>query len=70
MSKVIRGYEKQILLNNAYESWIQAIKNARNIKNGLVTLQYKKLFIATLHNAVELFLKQIMLNNTDYCRSL
>ena len=66
MSKVIRSYEKQILLNNAYESWIQAIKNARNIKNGLVTLQYKKLFIATLHNAVELFLKQIMLNNTDY----
>ena len=66
MAKIIRGYEKQILLKNAYQSWIQAIKNARDIKNGLVTLQYKKSFISTLHNAVELFLKQLMLNTQDY----
>ena len=66
MGKILYGYENQILLKNAYASWVQAIKNARNIKNGFVTLQYKKTFIATLHNAVELFLKQLMLNQKDY----
>ena len=66
MVKVIQANKKEILLNNAYESWIQAIKLARNIKDGLVTLQYKKSFVSNLHNAVELFLKQLMLNQQDY----
>lgn len=66
MTKIKHEKEKKILLKNAYESWIQAIKYARSIKSGLVTLQYKKLFVSTLHNAVELFLKQIMLDSLDY----
>ncbi len=59
-------FDNQILLDNAVDSWIQAIKNVDEIKNGLVTLKYKKAFISNLHNAVELFLKQIMLNQNDY----
>ena len=33
MSKILRGYEKQILLNNAYESWIQAIASFQILVN-------------------------------------
>ena len=66
MVRITQARNNEILLNNAYESWVQAIKNARNIKNGLVTLQYKKAFVSNLHNAVELFLKQLMLNQQDY----
>ena len=57
---------KQILLDNAYESWKNAIICHDRIENGFSTLQYQKGFVSSLHNAVELFLKQIMLNNNDY----
>lgn len=57
---------KHILLENAYISWIQAIGNCNKIKAGLSTLYYKKAFISSLHNAVELFMKQVMLDNNDY----
>ena len=59
-------YGNKILLNNAYEAWYQAIKYARKIKSGLVSLQYRKAFVSNLHNAVELFFKQLMLDQNDY----
>ncbi len=59
-------YKEKILLNNAYEAWYQAILNARRIKNGLVSLQYRKAFVSSLHNSVELFLKQLMLDQNDH----
>lgn len=59
--------KQQILLDNATESWLQAIKYADLIANeGLATLGNKKHFVASLHNAIELFLKQVMINNRDY----
>ena len=56
----------QILLLNAYEAWRSAIQYHDKIKNGFVTLQYQKGFVSALHNAVELFLKQMMLDNNEY----
>ena len=57
---------KQILLDNAYEAWKNAILYHDKIKKGYSTLEYQKGFVSSLHNAVELFLKQIMLNNNDH----
>lgn len=57
---------KQILLDNAYEAWKNAITYHDKIKKGYSTLEYQKGFVSSLHNAVELFLKQIMLNNNDH----
>ena len=57
---------KQILLENAYEAWKNAISYHDKIQNGYSSLEYQKGFVSSLHNAVELFLKQIMLNNNDY----
>lgn len=56
---------KPILMDNAIEAWISAIRSCNDIKNGKVTLQYQKLFVSSLHNAVELIMKQMMLFNND-----
>ncbi|WP_124098112.1 hypothetical protein [Ruminococcus sp. Marseille-P6503] len=56
---------KKILLDNALESWSIAIKYCKYIKNGLSTLHYKKTFVSSLHNSIELFFKQIMLDKED-----
>lgn len=52
---------KHILQDNALESWAMAIKYSNFILNGKATLQYRKQFVSSLHNAVELFVKQLML---------
>lgn len=57
---------KQILLENAYQSWSQAIYYCNRLLNGFSTLNNQKHFVSALHNAVELFLKQIMLDKNDY----
>lgn len=56
----------QILLDNFIEAWINAIKYHDKIMDGYITLGIQKQFVSSLHNAVELCLKQIMLdkNNT------
>lgn len=56
----------QILLNNAYESWKNAVYYHDRIENGFTTLEFQKGFVSSLHNSVELFLKQIMLDNKDH----
>lgn len=53
---------KQILRINALEAWAQAIRSCNDIVSGKATLQYKKQFVSSLHNAVELFFKQYMIN--------
>lgn len=58
--------QKRILLDNALVSWVNAIRYCDHILAGKITLEVKKNFISSLHNAVELFLKQIMLDNCDY----
>lgn len=57
---------KNILRDNALESWAMSIKYCNNILEGKATLAYRKCFVSSLHNAVELFIKQLMINNNDY----
>lgn len=54
--------EKGILEDNALEAWAKAIEDCIDIRKGKVTLGYRKNFVGHLHNAVELFVKQRMLN--------
>lgn len=58
--------KNQILLDNALESWSIAVKYCKDIQNGLATLHYQKTFVSSLHNAIELLLKQIMIDNNDH----
>ncbi len=57
---------EKILLDNALESWSIAVKYCNDIKDGLATLHYQKTFVSSLHNAIELFLKQIMLDSNNH----
>ena len=57
---------KPILMDNAFEAWAAAIRYCNDIKDGKATLQYQKSFVSSLHNAVELIMKQMLLNNNDY----
>lgn len=57
---------KKILLENALESWASAIYYCDEIIAGKATLANKKHFVNSLQNAIELFVKQQMLNVTDY----
>lgn len=58
--------KKSILSDNALEAWSISIYYCNAILDGKATLQYKKMFVSSLHNATELFIKQLMLNNNDY----
>lgn len=57
---------RQILQDNALEAWAFAIKFCNGIKEGKGTLLYQKNFISSLHNAVELFIKQMMINDGNH----
>lgn len=57
---------RQVLMDNAFEAWAAAIRFCNDIKDGKATLQYQKNFVSSLHNAVELIMKQMMLNNNDH----
>lgn len=63
---------KQILIDNALESWKSAISYANDIVNGMATLEYRKNFVSSLHNAIELFIKQRMLDvgDHDVCKKI
>ena len=57
---------KHILIDNALEAWAMAIKYCNYILDRKATLQYRKQFVSFLHNSVELFIKQLMLDNNDH----
>ena len=57
---------RPILMDNAFEAWASAIRYCNDIKDGKATLQYQKNFVSSLHNAVELIMKQMLLNNNDH----
>ena len=57
---------RPILMDNAFEAWAAAIRYCNAIKDGKATLQYQKNFVSSLHNAVELIMKQMLLNNNDH----
>lgn len=57
---------EKILIANAREAWTQACIYLEHILRGYVTLHYKKTFVSTLHNSVELLMKQRMLDLNDY----
>lgn len=57
---------KPILMDNAFEAWAAAIRYCNDIKDGKATLQYQKNFVSSLHNAVELIMKQMLLNNNNH----
>lgn len=50
---------RPILMDNAFEAWAVAIRYCNDIKDGKATLQYQKSFVSSLHNAVELIMKQM-----------
>lgn len=58
--------KKKILLDNAYSAWSAAIEYCDAILKGMATLKNRKDFVSNLQNAVELFMKQIMLDKNDY----
>ena len=53
-------------MDNAFEAWAAAIRYCNDIKDGIATLQYQKNFVSSLHNAVELIMKQMLLNNNNH----
>ena len=53
-------------MENAFEAWAAAIRFCDDIKDGKATLQYQKNFVSSLHNAVELIMKQMLLNDNDH----
>lgn len=55
----------RILINNIIESWASAIECHDRIIAGFISLEYKKHFVSSLHNAVELCIKQKMLDAGD-----
>ena len=55
----------KLLLSNAYIAWSNAIKYHDYIYSGRATLINQKHFVSSLHNAVELFLKQLLIINND-----
>lgn len=57
---------KKILMDNALESWALAIYYCDEIMEGKATLGNRKCFVSSLQNAIELFIKQYMLNICDY----
>lgn len=57
---------KHLLRDNALEAWSMAVKYCYDILDGKATLSYRKNFVSSLHNAVELFIKQRMLDVNDY----
>lgn len=57
---------RQILTENAFEAWAASIRFCDEIINGKATLQYQKSFVSSLHNAIELIMKQMLLNNNDH----
>ena len=57
---------KPVLMENAFEAWAAAIRFCDDIKDGKATLQYQKNFVSSLHNAVELIMKQMLLNDNDH----
>ena len=57
---------RPILMDNAFEAWAAAIRYCKDIKDGKATLQYQKNFVSSLHNSVELIMKQMLLNNNDH----
>lgn len=57
---------QQILLDNAYVSWRNAIDNHDRIMQGFASLHHQKAFVSSLHNAIELFFKQIMLDSNNH----
>lgn len=56
----------KILMENALESWANAINYCEKLMKGRATLSNKKFFVSSLHNAIELFAKQYMLDSNDY----
>lgn len=58
--------QKKILLDNAYSAWSSAIRCCEALLAGKATLQIRKDFVSNLQNAVELFMKQIMLDKMDF----
>ena len=55
----------KVLLNNILESLGNAIEYHDRIISGFISLECQKFFVSSLHNAVELCIKQIMLDAGD-----
>lgn len=57
---------KRVLLDNALEAWAMAIKYCNYLLEGIATLPFQKHFVSSLHNAVELFMKQMMIDTGNH----
>lgn len=61
-----RSSLKQILTDNAELAWASALRYRDILLSGRDTLQNKKNFVSSFHNAIELYTKQLMIFNNDY----
>ncbi len=57
---------KHILIDNALEAWAMAIKYCNYILDGRLHCSIENNLYHFLHNSVELFIKQLMLDNNDH----
>ena len=57
---------KRIIIDNAYIAWSTILRYRNILLDGRDTIQNKKNYISSFHNAVELFSKQVMIDNNDY----
>lgn len=55
----------KFIIDNAIISWKDAIKDCNQILTGKVSLKYRKQFVSSLHNSVELFAKQYLMDGND-----
>lgn len=53
-------------MDNALEAWAMAICLADDIVGGKLTLKYRKNFVLALHNSIELFIAQILIDNNNH----
>lgn len=56
----------KILQKHFLLSWRMAVSNAKLLLSGLVDLEQKKYFVSSLHNAIEIGCKQILIDENDY----
>lgn len=58
--------KRGILTDNAELAWASALRYRDILLSGRDTLQNKKNFVSSFHNAIELYTKQLMIFNNDY----
>lgn len=59
-------HNNRYLITHARSTWLIAVENCKKMVDGLIDFEQMKMFVTTLHNAIEINLKQIMLDYNDH----